>query len=229
MEIKTLTGALPAILNEYLFRKGVKMADQSRDPARWLPAARAGSREALGQVLEECRRYLLRIANQRLAPDLQAKGGASDIVQQTFLEAQRDFAGFQGETEAELRAWLRQLLVHNLANFRRHYLATDKRQVGREIALEANPGSTDPGVQVVAGTPSPSREVMDREEAEVLRRALERLPEEFRQVIALRHHEQRTFEEIARLMNRSPNGARTLWLRAVEQLAQELETTNERG
>ena len=205
------------------------MADPSPSPAQWLADARAGSREALGRVLEEYRRYLLRLANQRLPTDLQAKGGASDIVQQTFLEAQRDFSGFQGQTESELRAWLRQLLIHNLANFRRQYQATDKRQVGREVHLEAGPGEPGPGLEPVAATPSPSREIMAREQTELLQQALERLPEEFRRVITLRHHEQHTFDEIGRLMNRSANGARTLWLRALERLAQELESCHERG
>src|SRR5437899_2062269 len=92
--------------------------------ARWLPAARTGSTEALGQLLEACRGYLLLIAQRELAPDLQAKGGASDLVQETFLKAQRHFAGFQGDSEGELKAWLRQLLLNNLADFTRLYRAT---------------------------------------------------------------------------------------------------------
>ena len=60
-----------------------------------LAAARAGSREALGRVLESCRGYLLLIAQQELDPALQARGGASDLVQQTFLEAQADLSGRQ--------------------------------------------------------------------------------------------------------------------------------------
>ena len=89
------------------------------DAAQRLAAARAGSREALGQVLQACRGYLLLLAERELDPDLQTKGGASDLVQETFLEAQKDFANFQGNSEGELRAWLRQILLHNLANFTR--------------------------------------------------------------------------------------------------------------
>src|ERR1700735_3965927 len=110
------------------------MADASQDAAQWLPEARAGSSEALGQVLEACRAYLLLIAQQELDTTLQAKGGASDLVQQTFLEAQRDFAAFHGTTHAALLAWMRQLLINNLANFRRDF-QRDKRRVSREISL----------------------------------------------------------------------------------------------
>src|SRR5262245_63554352 len=67
-----------------------------------LSAARSGSVDALGQMLEAHRAYLLHVANQELASDLQAKGGGSDLVQETFLEAHQDFARFQGSTEDEL-------------------------------------------------------------------------------------------------------------------------------
>ena len=52
-----------------------------------LIAAQAGSRDALGEALDGCRPYLLHLARQALGPALQAKGGASDLVQDTFLEA----------------------------------------------------------------------------------------------------------------------------------------------
>src|SRR3984957_13210721 len=131
--------------------------DARHDANQWLPKARAGSSEALGQVLEACRGYLLLIAQQELDPALQAKGGASDLVQQAFLEAQRDFAAFHGTTHAALLAWMRQLLVNNLANFRRDF-HRDKRRVTREIALPGGEGdSQGPGAgNLDAGTSTPS-------------------------------------------------------------------------
>ena len=69
----------------------------------WIEAAQHGSPEALGQVLEYCRRYLLAVAHEQFDTDLQAKVGVSDLVQDTFLEAQRDFGQFRGRSEAELR------------------------------------------------------------------------------------------------------------------------------
>src|SRR5262245_29910755 len=112
------------------------MPEPPQNAADFLPAARAGSRDALGQALDACRHYLLRIAQAGLDPDLRAKAGASDLVQETFLEAQRDFARFQGTSEAELLAWLRRLLLNNVANFTRRYRETAKRQTGREVPLE---------------------------------------------------------------------------------------------
>jgi RNA polymerase sigma-70 factor (ECF subfamily) len=201
------------------------MAQPPEDAAHSLAAARAGSREALGQVLEACRAYLLRIANEGVAADVQAKGGASDLVQETFLEAQRDFGRFRGNSEVELLAWLRCLLLNNVSNFARHYRTTGKRQVGREVPLKGSDSSRAGEVGFVANTPSPSMEAMAHEKAEAVARALERLPADYRQVITLRNQERREFEEIGRLMDRSADAARRLWSRAIERLQHELEST----
>ena len=179
------------------------MARHSREVTSWLAAARDGSSEALGQALEACRGYLLLIAQRELAPDLQTKGGASDLVQMTFLDAQRAFAGFHGHSPAELRAWLRQILLHNLANFARQYRATGKRQLDREVALEEDPSSGDRGGGLAALVPSPSGAAMAHEQAEAVRQALERLPDDYRRVILLRYQEESSFEEIGRLMERT--------------------------
>src|ERR1700730_6102303 len=100
------------------------MTEPTRDVGQRLAAARAGSPEAMGQVLDACRGYLLSIASQELDPQLQAKGGASDLVQETLLHAVRGFGHFDGATEAELLAWLRRLLLNNLIDFKRLYRVT---------------------------------------------------------------------------------------------------------
>ena len=196
----------------------------SEDEAARLSAARGGSREALGQVLEACRGYLLLIANRELDVSLQPKGGPSDLVQDTFLEAQRDFAGFKGTTTEELKAWLRQMLLNNLANFARRYRQTAKRELGREVGLPASNESDGQEIRLIAEALSPSGEAMASEQMQALGRALDRLPPDYRRVLLLRFQEQRTFEEIGRAMERTPNAARMLWLRAVEHLQHELES-----
>jgi len=65
---------------------------------------------------------------------------------------------------------------------------------------------------------------MAHEQAEALRRALERLPDDYRQVVTLRYQEGRPFAEIAERMQRSENAVRKLWFRAIERLQQELGT-----
>src|SRR6516162_7478128 len=121
------------------------MAEPSENAAHWLAEARTGSREALGQVLETFRGYLLLIANKEMGPELQAKGGGSDLVQDTFLEAQRDFANFHGDSPEELRAWLRRLLLNNVANFIRQYRERAKRDVRREVPIQTGGSSCEQG------------------------------------------------------------------------------------
>jgi RNA polymerase sigma-70 factor (ECF subfamily) len=152
--------------------------------------------------------------------DLQAKGGASDLVQETFLEAQRAFDRFQGTSEVELRAWLRRLLHHRAAKFGRRYRTTQKRRLARETALNA-------GGLGAGGQTSPSAQLMAHEQAQRLRQALERLPDDYRRAITLRYVEQCSFEEIGRLMQRTPNAARLLWLRAIERIKHELRVADE--
>src|SRR5947207_713412 len=161
------------------------MADAARGFAEWLPAARGGSAQALGEALEACRVYLQAVAERELDPGLRAKGGASDLVQQTFLEAQQGFGQFKGETEEALLAWLRKMLLNNLANFRRHYQGTAKRRATREIGITPGDSSRKMGAELPADMLTPSRQLIAAEEDEELHQALALLPADYQEVIRL--------------------------------------------
>jgi RNA polymerase sigma-70 factor (ECF subfamily) len=174
-------------------------------------------------MLEACRAYLLLIAGRELDAQLRTKGGASDLVQETLLEAFRDFAGFHGGTEQELLAWPRRLLLNNLSNFNRRYLNTIKRGAAGEVPLDADDSSNPLGLKLIGSDSTPSSHVAAQEQAEAVHKAVERLPPEYRQVILLRYQEELPFEEIGRRMDRSSNAAEKLWMRAIQRLQQELE------
>jgi RNA polymerase sigma-70 factor, ECF subfamily len=199
------------------------MTTPADDQKARLAAARAGSADALGRALEAHRAYLLAVADRQLGPDLKAKGGASDVVQETFLDAHRAWALFHGSTEDELKAWLRALLLNRVGKVVRHYRQTQKRGLHREVALAGGDSASAPDPGLAAPTPTPSREVMADEQAAALRRALQRLPEDYRTAILLRYEEDLTFEEIGRRMQRTAEAARKLWWRAVERLQAEME------
>jgi RNA polymerase sigma-70 factor (ECF subfamily) len=200
------------------------MSTPQDDPMALLAAARGGDADALGRALEVYRDYLLAIADRELNPDLRAKGGASDLVQETCLHAQRDLAGFRGSTEEELRAWLRSLLEHRLAHFVRRYRATQKRGLRREVALDAGDSALSPAGALAADTPTPSMEAVAHEQAELIQRILQRLPEDYRTVITLRYQDDLSFEEIGHRLGRTAEAARKLWWRAVERLQDEMES-----
>jgi RNA polymerase sigma-70 factor (ECF subfamily) len=186
--------------------------------------ARAGSATALGQLLEACRHYLLAAAARDFDPALAAKAGPSDVVQQTFLEAHRDFHRFEGVNKAELIAWLNRILLNNLRNLRRGYAAAKRRHT-RERSI-SGVGETFDRPSLL---PSPSGEVIAREEAEVradlLRRLgpiRERLPDELRGVLDLYLCLGPDFRAIAAELGCVEKTARRRFGRAVLRLRNEL-------
>ena len=85
-----------------------------------LAEARGGNRQRIGELLTQYRNYLMLLATVQIESRLQPRVSPSDIVQETMLKAHRHFAQFRRQTERELLAWLRQILVANLARFVEH-------------------------------------------------------------------------------------------------------------
>ena len=185
-------------------------------------AARAGSSEALGRLLEEYQNYLLLVAQREIGDDLRAKAGASDVVQETFLEAQRDFHRFEGATPAEFRGWLRRLLLNNMANVARRYTGTGKRDPRREVVLNRDDSTV--GMQLTGADPTPSRILVAEEEQRELLKAINRLPGHYRDAILFRHRDGMSYAEIGERLGRTPEAVRKLWARAVELLQELLES-----
>jgi RNA polymerase sigma-70 factor (ECF subfamily) len=173
--------------------------------------------------MEGCRQYLLMIASALVAPELQAKLGPSDLVQDTFVEAQRHLGAFRGRTRDEMRAWLRRILECRLSNVRRAYQVSAKRAVVREVSLESlGVDSERPGGVVASRLPSPSNHAVGNEWKQLLEQALARLPEHYRDAVTWRHQEQLPWDEIGRRLGCSAEAARKIWSRAIEQLRREL-------
>lgn len=185
------------------------------EPGPTLADARTRPEQALGPLLQSYRDYLLAIAEEELPLVLRPKTGASDVVQETYLQAQRGFDQFRGDSEPELRAWLRRILLNEIGRVERTYQDTDKRDLGREVPLN--------GQELPAGGPSPSGIISRDEEEALLLQALQRLPPDYQEAIQLRNFEQLGFEEIGRRLGRSAEAARKLWVRAVDQLGVEQE------
>jgi RNA polymerase sigma-70 factor (ECF subfamily) len=191
-----------------------------------LLAARSGSPEVLALLLENFRPYLLLIADEKLDADLRPKLGASDLVQQSVIEAHRDFAGFCGATHEDLRAWLQRILHHNLADARRRYREAERRQLSREQSLSQGPGATLQQDLISNVTP-PLERVVSREQAAALQQALGGLSSEHQQVLALRYDEGCSFAEIGVALGRSEEAAKKLWMRAVRRLREQMRGLHE--
>jgi RNA polymerase sigma-70 factor (ECF subfamily) len=186
-------------------------------PDELLALARAGGAEDLGRLLESYRQYLRLLARLEVGRNLQAKFDASDVVQDTLLEAHRNFSQFQGETENQFVCWLRQIMAAGLANLLRRWLTTQRRDVRLEKKLEADldRSSRILGEVLIDPGSSPSQEASHREQAVVLADALASLPPDYREVIILRNLEGRPFAEVAAQMQRSVDSVEKLWMRGL--------------
>ena len=185
-----------------------------------LARARAGTAVGWEELVELCQDYLLAMARRKMPAELRAKLGASDVVQETLLEAHRGLDSFQGQTRQELLGWLRQMVRNNLADAERRYRRI-KRRADREVPIDAV-GDGTAAWDLPDRGPAPSAIYRNREEAERLARALDDLEEHHRTVLELRHRDGLSFAEIATRMQRTPNAARKLWIRALGRLQQVL-------
>jgi RNA polymerase sigma-70 factor (ECF subfamily) len=203
--------------------------DDGPDPERLLAEARAGDAGALGELLELYRNYLSLLARLQVGRRLQGKVDATDLVQETFLEAHRDFRQFRGHTEPQLIAWLRRILATNLANLVRRYQGTRRRDLNleRELTFELDQSWQALDRGLVAQQSSPSHQAARREQAVLLADALERLPEDYREAIVLRQLEGLSFPEVARRMDRSEDSVKKLWARGLARLRRSLEVLHE--
>jgi RNA polymerase sigma-70 factor (ECF subfamily) len=183
-----------------------------------IEAAHRGDDAALGEICERLRDYLLLTAGQGLGSELRPKVGASDIVQQSLLEAQQGFHRFSGASRDDLRAWLLKILEHNLIDSARRYRRTQQRDYSREVSIDEGDKQREiPGPQKTG-----SSEYCRRETGEQLLRAIEELPQRQQQIIELRHRHGLGYAEIAKQLHVSEEAARKIWSRAVESLRQKL-------
>ncbi len=193
--------------------------DQSQT-GRLIMAARGGDADALGELLSKYRRYLVFLARSGLHKHLQAKADPSDIAQEVCLAAHGNIGDFRGESPEQFAAWLRRILTNTLAMHIRRYLGTDKRDARLEKNLNQSITNASGFLQsyLAADVTSPSQQFARNEAFLQLATALETLPEEYRQVIVLRHVEGLPFSDVARMMNRTVNSVEKLWVRALGKL-----------
>ena len=169
--------------------------------------------------LERYRPYLLLLARLHLAERFRAKLDASDVVQQTLLEAHRKREQFRGASEAELAGWLRQLLACEMADALRG-LGRAKRNVQRERAIEEMLAEVSSRMEacLAAQQSSPSERAMQNEQLLRLAEALIQLPEDQRVAVELKHLQGKTVAAIAESMGRSETAVGGLLRRGMMRL-----------
>lgn len=186
--------------------------------ATLLRAARRGDRQATGELLEAHRGQLRAAAAAALPPELKAKLSASDLVQQTFLDAQRQIDAFRGESPETLAAWLRAVLANKLRDELRR-ARSPARAGGAELSLDADSRLR---LRLISDSTGPLDKASRGEDEQRLSDRLAQLPAEYREALELRHRQNLSFGEIAARLSLSENAARKLWVRAIAELRQAL-------
>ncbi|OYP39220.1 RNA polymerase factor sigma-70 [Rhodopirellula sp. MGV] len=179
----------------------------------------------LGDLLQLYRNYLTVLATTQLDQRLRRRMNPSDLVQETMLAAHRDFISFRGSSEPELLCWLRQILMNCLRDAIDLHFNAQKRDLRREISIEAVSAQLDESVGQFANVladrgPSPSEPTRRRERAVELADQLAKLRPEYRDVIVLRNLQGLSFNEIAERLDRRAGTVRMLWLRAMDKFKQ---------
>ena len=193
-------------------------------PDQLIAQARSGDEAALGALLELYRNYLRLVARSLTGVALRVKLEPSDLIQETFLKAHREFAGFAGRGERELIAWLRRILARTLADQVKHHRRKG-RDLQREESLDLLLERSGETIQnaLASHIPSPSEGAVRREQAVLLADAVSELPPHYREVFILRTLEHIPFEDIAVRMDRTVGSVRMLWARSLERLNEMLE------
>jgi RNA polymerase sigma-70 factor, ECF subfamily len=186
------------------------------------------ARDELGDRLERYRPYLRLLARLQLDPRLRAKLDSSDIVQETMLKAWKGLDQFRGTSEAEVGAWLRQILANQLAEELRKFTRPG-RNIRREEALYAGVERSSSCLEALLRDNAipPDKEVERREQILRLAAALEGLDPYQRGAIEMRYFDQLPVAEIGRIMDRSEKAVRGLLFRGTKMLRANLNTSSE--
>lgn len=154
---------------------------------------------------------LLLVIERRMSMDLKNVHAAEDVLQEALLHAWRDRQQFEWRGIGSFRSWLLSIIDHRIRDAADRSSAA-KREPGRPVVAlsEFGAGATNStaGQGFPAGSTTPSRIAMYREQAEVMRQALDALPEELREIVGLRLFEQCPLEEIAARLDLGVEGVR---------------------
>lgn len=202
------------------------MAKGKREPTKFdhakaaakLRLAKKGVADALNEVLTLYRPLLLKIANEEMDAKLKVKEAASDLVQQTLLEAHQNFEKFKTAEPEEFLVWLRHLLRDNIADAIRQYRRAKKREIGRERPLASDHVRELLGKLSMRRDPGPQSDAIRQEDRQRILDALEKLDRENRQVLLWRFRDGLKYEDIGRKIDRRPDAARMLCNRALKRL-----------
>ncbi len=212
---------------------GVTMSPTDGD-LHALRAAGDGDRErVLGELFEEHRRRLQRMVHLRMDGALRARIGASDVLQEAFVEISARVARYLADPRMPFFLWLRFLTAQKLVDLYRHHVGAQKRDARRQVRIDraAFPAASSAVMaeQLVGGLASPSGAAMRDEMHRQVQEGLDHMQATDREVLVMRHFEELTHGEAAQELGISEEAASKRYLRALQRLRAVLEQAGAEG
>ncbi|MCG8651464.1 MAG: sigma-70 family RNA polymerase sigma factor [Pirellulales bacterium] len=184
--------------------------------------ARSGDKSALAQLFDMYRERLRRMVALRQDARVRARFDASDVVQEVFVDVARRLPSFEQSSELPFYLWLRSLAGERLIQLHRMHLSAEKRAVQKELHQPAMPEASALFLasQLAGNFTSVDRGLMRCELQQKIQEALNTMDQRDREVLALRHFEELSTEEIAEVLGLTRSGVLKRHTRALRRLSQ---------
>jgi RNA polymerase sigma-70 factor, ECF subfamily len=198
------------------------MTGEASETAGLLRRAAQGDQAAWGALLVRSRDRLRRMVALRLDRRLQGRVDPSDIIQEACIDASARLAEYARQPDMPFFLWLRFLTGQRLVRVHRQHLGAEMRDVAREVSLYrgALPAATSAALaaQLLGRDTRPSEAAVRAERSIRLQEALNSMDPLDREVLALRHFEQLSNGEAARVLGLQESAAAKRYVRALKRL-----------
>jgi RNA polymerase sigma-70 factor (ECF subfamily) len=177
---------------------------------------------ALAELFAAYRERLRGALGLRLDARMQGRVDPSDVIQETFIEAKARLEEYLQNPQVAPYVWIRFLALQRLAILQRFHLQAQQRDVRREVSLDRNndlqPSSVNLAACLIQSRTTPGDALQQAELQQQLEKALERMDDTDREVLALRHFEQLNNQETAQVLGISPSAASKRYYGALKRL-----------
>ena len=198
------------------------MTDQSTEIDALLVRLRQGDQKALGELYSRYREHLRRMVVLRLDHRLGGRVSPSDVLQEGYIDALRRVDHYFAKPDMPFPGWLRLVVGQRLVEIHRHHLGAKVRAAGQEISLTHGAWPAASSVCLAAhlagGLTSPSAAAERNESHALLEEALNQMDPLDREVLALRHFEELSNNEVADILGIQKAAASKRYVRALARL-----------
>ena len=182
----------------------------------------AQDKAKLAELFDQNRDRLKRIVSSSMDRRVQGRMDASDVLQETFIEAFGRVHEYLAAPSVSLFVWLRFLAKQRLALMHRQHMGVQARDARRDLPLpegaNGHAAVSELAAQLAARLTTASAALSRKELGLNIHNALDKLDEKSREIQLLRHFEQLTNCESAEVLQISPTATHNRYIRALERL-----------